>query len=236
MSKVVTIHQPQYLPWIPYFAKILAADEFILLDNVQFQKNGVQNRNQIKTPNGKMWLTVPVKHEFGQKIKDTMIANQQQICKHLKSIRINYQKSPYFDEVFFLLSEHLSEPVSNLSELNSKLIIAILNYLGYKGKIVYASALYDGDAKGSQLILELCKAAKAEFYFSGHGGKNYMDIDKFKNNSINVLFHNYKVPMYHQLYPKLDFMGDLSIIDLMFNVGEESMNIIQQGQLLCEKS
>ena len=66
----VAVHQPQYLPWLPYFLKIENADLFIFLDTVAFQKNGIQNRNKIKTAQGGQWLTVPVRQNLGQKIEE----------------------------------------------------------------------------------------------------------------------------------------------------------------------
>lgn len=235
MTKTVTIHQPQYLPWIPYFAKILAADEFIFLDNVAFQKNGVQNRNQIKTPNGRIWLTVPVKQSLGQKINETVIANPKQLEKHMKAIAINYKKAPYYDEVYSLLSDNLKTSTTDLAGLNIQLTRTILDYLGFQGKTVIASDIYQGDEINSVLIRRLCQLSDADIYLSGHGGKNYMDLDDFTANKIKVLFHNYQVKPYQQLYPKLEFMSDLSIIDLLFNNGKASAEIIQQGQLPCEQ-
>ena len=95
----VSIHQPQYLPWLPYFQKIEESDLFIFLDNVDFQKNGLQNRNQIKTANGAQWLTVPVKQSLGQKIVETRIANSNLWRKkHWQTIRQNYGKAQAFSQ------------------------------------------------------------------------------------------------------------------------------------------
>ena len=96
---IVSIHQPQYIPWLPYFKKIDNSDIFILLDNVNFQKNGLQNRNQIKTNTGLHWLTVPIKHKLGQKIMDTTIDNNKSWgIKHWKTIKHNYQNASEFHE------------------------------------------------------------------------------------------------------------------------------------------
>ena len=96
---IVTIHQPQYLPWIGYFDKINQVDAFCFLDNVQFKKNEWQNRNRIKTAQGWQWLTVPVKHRFPQTIEEVEIndtVNWRR--KHLQALATNYKKTPYFDE------------------------------------------------------------------------------------------------------------------------------------------
>lgn len=231
---IITIHQPQYLPWIPYFAKILQSDLFIFLDNVSFQKNGVQNRNQIKTANGKTWLTVPVKQSFGQLIKDTAVANPHLITKHLKTISLNYRKAPFFEAIFCLIEPLLLQPPSHLSDLNCKLILTLLNYLDYKGKVIYASDL-NVQGQGSSLIRNLCLACDVRHYLSGQGGKSYMDLNDFNQHHIDVYFHRYEVKPYPQCFPAQPFMNDLSIIDLLFSLGPESRAHIQLGQLACEK-
>jgi WbqC-like protein family len=72
----VAIHEPQYLPWLPYLAKADVCDVFAYLDNVQFQKNDLQNRDHIKTAQGARWLTVPVNASLGQRVRETRIADQ----------------------------------------------------------------------------------------------------------------------------------------------------------------
>ena len=94
---IVSIHQPQYMPWLPYFSKISRADTFIFLDNVQFQKNGLHNRNELKNSNGRFWLTVPVSAHLGDKLKEVKTVNAEWSKKHIKSIYLNYGKSINYD-------------------------------------------------------------------------------------------------------------------------------------------
>ena len=94
---IVSIHQPQYMPWLPYFSKIASADTFVFLDKVQFQKNGLHNRNELKNSNGRFWLTIPVSANLGDKLNDVKISDQRWSKKHIKSIKINYGKSGYID-------------------------------------------------------------------------------------------------------------------------------------------
>src|SRR5207244_9328678 len=107
-SVKVAIHQPQYFPWPPYVHKVMSVDIFVYLDTVQFSKNGLQNRNQIKTANGALWLTVPVRHELGSSIRKTMIADPKALAKHWKTLAINYARTPglerWRDELQALLS------------------------------------------------------------------------------------------------------------------------------------
>src|SRR3989338_2834285 len=212
-SNTVTIHQPQYLPWIPYFDKILRSDFFVLFDNVQFQKNGMQNRNQIKTPQGAVWLTVPVKHSFGQLISKVEISDVKSVVKHLKTIEMNYKKAPYYFEVFPIISSVIEKPSTRLVDLNNELLFQFLKYLQYRGEIVLASDL--GVAgEGSDLVLNICKKMKAKNYISGAGGKNYMNLSDFDQNQVQVVFQEFEEEEYPQMFGNIGFVKHLSIVDL----------------------
>lgn len=227
----VTIHQPQYLPWIPYFDKILQSDVFVFLDHVQFQKNGLQNRNQIKTSQGALWLTVPVKQSLGTTIQDTEIANPMALSKHLKTIELNYSKALHYAEGMECLRSLGANLGNSLSLLNEMIIRDILGYLGYAGKIVKSSEMKVAGA-GSDLILNICQELRATRYLSGAGGKNYMQMDTFSQANIEVVFQQYQAVTYPQLYEhKLGFIADLSIIDLIFNTGKACLKIIESGRI-----
>ena len=225
--KTVAIHQPQYLPWTPYFDKILRSNAFIILDNVQFQKNGLQNRNQIKTPQGKTWLTLPVKHSFGQEINDVEIIDHVK-QKHLRSIQMNYSRSPFFNEVYDIISQTLNRNSTSLSSISIDIIHSILSYLEYEGEIHQASE-FRINSSGSDLILELCKKLKAEQYLSGIGGKNYLNKSTFDNAGIRIVFQRFNLPEYRQNFNKIGFLSDLSILDLLFNEGKRAIEIIKLG-------
>src|SRR5215813_9225651 len=74
----------------------MAADVFVYLDAVQFSKNGVQNRNQIKTPTRAAWLTVPVKHHFGQRLNEIELADPFCTQRHWKTLQANYSRTTGF--------------------------------------------------------------------------------------------------------------------------------------------
>lgn len=228
--KRVSIHQPQYIPWVPFFDKILQSDIFVFLDNVQFQNNGIQNRNQIKGSQGPIWLTLPVKHNFGQRICDTRITDTRVASKHLKSIEINYKKASCYDEVFALISEALDCKTDNLSQICCKSVIMLLDYLGYRGEI-YKSSELGTEGKSNELLINICKEVNADIYISGQGGKDYLDLESFKRSKIQVVFQNYKNQEYAQCFPKVGFCPDLSIVDLLFNKGRESLAVIEAGRI-----
>ena len=164
---IAAIHQPQYLPWLGYFHKILSSDVFILLDNVQFKKNDWQNRNKIKTPQGGQWLTVPVLHDFGQKITEVRINNKMSWRSgHLKSLQMNYAKAPFFKEYVPHFEEILGKEWEFLSELNIAVIRKCVELLGIGTKIVLASD-YQATEESTQRLADLCKALTSAFVYDG---------------------------------------------------------------------
>ena len=153
----VTIHQPQYLPWLLYFLKIQESDAFILLDTVSFQKNGLQNRNQIKTAQGAHWLTVPVMQQFGQKIIDVQINNDTNWRrKHWETIQQCYRKAQAFKTHADSLEDLYTREWAGLNELNIESMTLMLRWMNIRTPILRSSQM---QAKGaaSDLILNLCR-------------------------------------------------------------------------------
>lgn len=224
---IVTIHQPQYLPWLGYFDKISKAQVFVLLDNVQFKKNEWQNRNRIRTAQGMQWVTVPVLHDFGQKINETKINNKENWRRsHLRTLELNYSKAPFFGTYFPQFEQLLNAEWDNLSNLNVACIRLLIKLLGIKTKVVLASE-YEATEHTVLRLVDLCKHFKAATYLSGEGGEKYLDLSQFKNNGIDVQIQKYVHPVYSQLWANEGgFCSHLSIVDLLFNCGSESLNIL----------
>ncbi len=220
----IGIHQPNYLPWLGYFYKIAQVDIFILLDNVQYEKNSYTNRCQIKTPQAPFWLTLPIKRKFPQMINKAEITNyKQEIQRHLKTISQNYQKAKYFNDLYPELEKIMKKDYSYLSDLNIALIKFLVNKLRIKTKIKTASDFQVSGASTERLI-NLCKNFKGSIYLSGKGGANYQDEEKFKKAGINLKYTNFQHPNYNQLWK--EFVPGMSIIDLLFNCGPESLKIL----------
>lgn len=225
---ITAIHQPQYLPWLGYFDKIHQADLFILLDNVQFKKNEWQNRNRIRTSQGPQWLTVPVLHHFGQTISEVQINQKIPWARnHLKALELNYCKAPHYDSIMPLFKDVFDRPWENLAEINIHLIRLIADYLGITTKIVLASEYVTTNTSTARLI-ELCVHTGTEVYLAGADGKNYMDLTLFENREIEVRTQDYCHPEYPQTRFKnnQDFSSHLSIVDLLFNCGSQSLSTI----------
>ncbi|MCD4780915.1 MAG: WbqC family protein [Candidatus Omnitrophica bacterium] len=226
---IVSIHQPQYLPWLGYFDKIAQSDLFILLDDVQFKKNEWQNRNRIRTNGDWQWLTVPVIHHFGQNIKQTAINNKVNWRdKQLKSLQLNYGKTPYFETYFPRFRSIIQQDRPFLSDLNIAVIQACLSILKIETQILISSA-FKLQTDKTQRLIDLCQHVKADTYLSGTDGPNYMDMDLFAQHQINVMVQKYTHPRYPQggNIKDSNFISHLSIIDLLFNCGANSLNILR---------
>jgi hypothetical protein len=225
---MVSIHQPQYLPWLGYIDKIDRADIFILLDNVQYKKNEWQSRNRIKTAQGWQWITVPVLYRFPERINEVRINNKVDWRKkHMLSIETNYRKAPYFKDYFPYLEDIYKKEWERLVDINVALIRTLIDLFGIKKEILIASEIETREDPDYRLI-DLCKAVGGDTYLSGKDGPKYMDMDAFSEAGIKVIIQDFKHPVYPQLYGM--FEPNLSSIDLLFNCGEKCMGIIREGR------
>ena len=218
---ILTAHQPMYLPWLGLFHKIAVADKFVFLDTVQYPRGKTENysnRNKIKTPNGPLWLTVPVRTagKEGQLYTETEIDNSQPWKKkHWNSIRINYSKAPYFSRYSSWFETFYSHEWSLLSDANLKMLYFLLGELGIGTEVIVASSQLHLEGEKSDLVLDMCKKLGASTYIFGALGRDYADVVKFTENNVRAVFQEYAHPVYRQLYGR--FEPYLSVIDLMFN-------------------
>lgn len=231
-NKIVSIHQPNYIPWIGYFYKIFKSDYFVILDVVQYPRGkSFAARNKIKTSNGVTFLTIPIsipKGEDGKvKYTDVKFANTKWKRKHLKTVELNYKKAKYFDEVFPIYRDVIGS-AKDFTAMNIELIKKISNYLNIDTKIILLSELLEKFGQKTQLIIDICKKLNANVYLSGTGGgRVYNEEDKLNDNGIELEYSKFQHPKYSQLWG--GFESHLSIIDILFN----DNNII--GLLFNEK-
>ena len=227
--KILTAHQPAYLPWLGYFHKIISSDIYVYLDTVQLEKNSFSCRNKIKTPQGSAWITIPRKRKGNSSIaiKEIQIDNSKQWKnKHLKNFYFNYQKTPFFDDLYPRIEELYSQSYELFSDLAYHHLLFWMKELDIKTKVVKSSDL-NITSKKSDLILELCQNLNADKYISGVEGKYYLDEMSFKKETIDVEYQNFKHPIYRQKNGK--FISHMSVIDLVFNEGPNSNKIIMSG-------
>jgi hypothetical protein len=226
----LAISQPTYLPWMGYFDLIDQVDQFILLDDAQFGKQSWDQRNRIKSATGLQWLTVPVitHGRLGQRLCDVEISDPLFREKQLRALEASYGKAQYFDVYFPTVKQLHSEVGSKLVDLNLALIKWIAGELGLTTPMVRSSSL-QVEGKRSERLVAMCKVMGATDYVSPRTALYLLeDLPIFTENGINVWFHNYTHPEYRQRFPP--FCAYASVLDLMFNEGPRSLEIIRSGR------
>lgn len=202
---------------------IAAVDEFILYDDMQYTRRDWRNRNQIKTPQGVQWLTVPVrvKGRYDQTIRETEIDGIEWAQAHWKAFTQNYRRAPHFEEVAAMLEPiYLQNQCTYLSALNRKLIESVCSYLGITTRISnsWDYQLIEGK---TERLADLCVQAGATEYISGPSAKDYVDEGCFASHGIKLSWFDYAgYPEYPQLWG--EFTHNVSILDLLFNCGDNA--------------
>lgn len=241
---IVSAHQPHYLPWLRYFGKIAKSDIFILLDDIQYNKGGYQNRNFIKGPGGKMRLTVPVKHRYRESLLNVQISpDPLWRLKHLRSLEEGYRSAFFFHSYISFFEELYAVSWEYLTPLNEHILNHILSFLEITTTIVKSSQLKSMHVQAADLadsgnetlsgtdrLIRLVKEAGGSCYLAGaYGMGAYLDRAKMEEAGIKVLMYDWKCPIYKQQFSEKGFIPELSIVDLLFNEGDSSLNILLNG-------
>jgi WbqC-like protein len=224
--KLVGIHQLHYLPWLRYFEKIARCDVFIVLDNIQYTKNGWQNRNRVKTSGGAKLLTVPIFADFGQTLDQVRIRNTVRWReKHWRTLDQNYANAPYFDHYDEFLEQVYAQEWERLNDLNRFMLSFFLKNLGIQTEIVYASEL-QVDGRATERLIGLVKAVGGNAYYSGaFASDQYLDAARLDEAGIEIILQQWEAPRYPQLHGP--FEPDLSIVDLLFNCGPDALAVLR---------
>ena len=228
---ILTAHQPAYLPWLGLFHKIALADLFISFDQVQYQPEDWNNRNSIKANAGVISLSVPVlrKGYLDRTISDIEINNTKPWKrKHWKSIELAYSKAPCFKRYSDFFADTYSRDWDSLVQLNIYMLRWFLETLKIKVPVRSAGE-WQFLGEKSALVLDMCKQVKADDFIFGIQGKNYADVPSFEAAGIKVHFQDYNHPIYPQLHG--GFVSHQSILDLLFNCGDESLDILMSGNI-----
>ncbi len=219
---ILTAHQPVYLPWLGLFDKIRQADTFVSFNQVQYEPRGFQNRNQILTHDGPLWLTVPVLKKGHRDCVMTDIRINNALPwqrKHWRSITQAYQKAPYWEEIAPILEWFYHKKWDTLVELNEQMLGVFLSVLGIETGILYADS-YKFEGEKSDLVLDMCRQLGADTYIFGGEGKDYAgDFGDIKTE-----FQEYIHPIYPQL--QKGFTPNLSVIDLLMNCGPKGLEVL----------
>ncbi len=226
---IITIHQPQYMPWAGYIGKAMLADIFVALDTVQFHKNEWQNRNKIRNNQSWQWLTVPVTYKFPEKIMEVKINNLVDWRNnHTKALFFGYKKAPYFQTYWDAIKVIFEKEWRSLADINIELIRILFKIVNVKAEIIRASELDIQTDDQTGRLVEICKRLEGDIYLSGMHGKEYIDRQQFAESGIGLQFHSFEHPIYPQIHG--GFEPYMAVIDLLFNIGSsEGSKIISLG-------
>jgi hypothetical protein len=223
------ILQPSYIPWRGYFDQINRADVFVFYDDVQYDKHGWRNRNQIKTSQGRQWLTIPV-HSQGV-VEKSIPINQVTIdwskawnAAHWKTLGYAYGRAPYFQTYAELIEPFYLRRDKLLADFTIDLTIALAGALGiHHTRFVRSSEVQVSGQKTDRLI-QILTHLGADHYISGPSAREYIENDKFTSAGIRLEYMDYNYPDYPQLHAPFD--PNLSILDLLFMTGPDAMRYI----------
>ena len=220
---IACIHQPNFLPWLGFFAKIAASDVYVAMDSVQFPRNSWVNRVRIGGNAPPMWLTVPIRHlgQLGITIRDVEISWETDWWqKALQTLRQRYARSPWRDEALGAIDTVIAQRHTRLADQNLALIETILAMCGIERKIVRASELH-AEGAGSALIVAMCRAIGTTQYLAGQGASEYEDLGAYTEAGIEYRVSEFKHPQYPQR-GRETFEPGLSILDALLSAGPDA--------------
>ena len=230
--KIAVIHQPDFLPYLGFFHRLMYANIFVLLDHVQFVTNGRNSwthRDKIKTIKGENWLTVGVrKAKLGTPINEIMLANTEWRSENLNLLKENYRNAPYYSEIFPQLEALYAKPYERLVEFNVASIQLLMDWFEIKIPLVYSSGLAP-TGKKNELLVDILGKIGATDYLSGVGARSYFAPEPYDSAGINVRWQDFNHPQYPQQFG--GFTPFLSSIDMFFNCGiDGAKNILRNCQ------
>ncbi len=224
---LIAIHQPDYIPYLGYFYKISKVDKFVFLDNCQYSNDNMHNWNRIKTPQGELKLKIPVDYVFKDPINSVRTRDELSWKeKHLKTIQMNYSRSEYYLQVFPKLEELLFGSYRNLADLNIEINSWIIRSFGFQVRLLKSSDM-DINSFSEKRVIDICNLLGGDTYISGNGARAYQEEENFKNRGIKLVYTDYRPIEYKQLWDKVGFLKNLSILDFIFNCGFNWNYVIQ---------
>ena len=223
----ISVMQPGYLPWLGFFDLLARCELFVVLDDVRFTKRDWRSRNRIRTKQGWIWLTVPVlsKNRNDQLILEAKINNDEQWRqRHLKALKIHYARAPFFKKYINIFEELYARAWELLVDLDLAAVAALARELDILTPLMRSSDLGIRSVAGNDRIISICTKLKATQLYDSQGAKSFIDLRQFHEAGIQVEFQDFQHPSYRQVYaPFLPFM---SVVDLLFNEGPRSKDII----------
>lgn len=230
MSRTAVIHQPDFLPHLGFFDRLLNADVFVFLDNAQYVDSTSRSwthRDKIKTPNGAKWISLSVRSapRYTPIYEIELSDHVDWRTNHINLLRENYRKSPYFAEIFPEIEQLYACSSTKLSDFNRISIELLMRLFDIRVETVVATSL-SPEGKSNELLVDILKKIGADRYLSGPGARAYFRPEPFAAAGIEVLWQDFRHPIYTQLHG--DFVPYLSSIDLLLNCGiDQSRKILR---------
>jgi hypothetical protein len=221
--QILSAHQPVYLPGIIIMAKIALSDDFMWVGHCDYQPRSWHSRNYIRGYKSIVTLSVPVVKSSGPSINEKRIDGVLWKDHHLRSLAHNYRKRPFFKDYFPELEAVLLMPHTSLANLNISLAHLFCHWLNIETQIHY-SENWNISGRKTAMLVDMCQKMKATDYLSSPGERAYVNIQEMNGYAHHFL--KFTHPIYEQGYR--DFAPDLSVIDLIFNCGPESGDIVKR--------
>jgi hypothetical protein len=227
-ATIVSVHQPNFMPWLKLLDKILSSDVYVAYDTVIYTKSEYHARQKVKAHHGTAWLSVPLRHVRGtqQLIKDICIDNSQPFRgRHKGILRQAYRSTRYFDEVFTIIEKIYARQHERLVDLNLDLIEALCAYLDAPVRIMRASALpHHGDR--TERLVQLVRAAGGTEHLTSSYGADHQEVDwsPFARAGIGLRSQKFTHPEYEQIGD--GFISHLAALDALFTCGRATVEIL----------
>lgn len=228
----VSIHQPDYIPWLGLFYKMYLSDVFIHLDDVQYSNQAAHNFNDIKTPQGVLRLKFPVEQHMGDSINQVRPKNELKWReKHLRTMEMNYAKAKFFKEIFPELKDVYMVDYPNVAELNIAINEYVARKLGITPKFVKSSE-FGLQTNREEKVIDLCVAVGGKRYISGNGARVYQEESHFMERGVELTYVDYNPIVYPQLWK--EFLPSMSVVDYIFNCGYDWEYVLNEVVRLNE--
>jgi hypothetical protein len=216
----ICIIQSCYIPWKGFFDLIGQCDEYVIFDSVQYIKGHWHNRNRIKTADGVIWLTIPVrtKGRYDQPI-DQVEIEKPWADRHWRALELGYKRAPFFQQFAPTVKGWYEQAATQarLTDVNAIFLHGITNLLGLNTRIV-RDTVYPAEGVKTERLLGIARAAGADRYLSGPSARTYFDEGMFTEAGIAPEWMSYAgYPEYPQLHGA--FEHPVTALDLLFNTG-----------------
>lgn len=222
---ILTAHQPVFMPYLGTFAKIAAADTFVVWDSVPMESSGFENRVRIKTAQGPQWLTVPVKRSRDLPLHKVEIAHEHGWARKMaRTVEMHYSKAPYFRTYWPQIKAILESRHTYLADLDIELLHYFMEELGIHTPIVRCRDYETPDGKNERIVA-MCRQLGASAYLFGPMGAGYADVKMFADAGLSVKFQAFEHPEYPQQHG--EFVEGLSILDVLLNCGPDAGRTIR---------